>query len=141
MTSNESVDIFDGLLRKFKLLQDGHDSTFSEDIVNSLYKITIEMRKKCQEIFFRVHDVLNNVDNDGEVLVQIIDGIFHREISWGRIFVTLALMIEVMEKSFDSTVKFTKYYDIFVNILKDRIHQWIITNGFWVILLSLNTNI
>lgn len=132
MTDNESVDIFDGLLRKFNLLNDGNNSIFAEDIINSLYAITVEMRKKCKDVLFRVHDVLNS-DDDGDTLDLIIDGVFHNKISWARIFVTLALMIEVLEKSYESISRFTQYYDIFVKILKDRIHPWIITNGFWVI--------
>ena len=136
MTENESIDIFDGLLRKFNLLHDGQNSILAEGIINSLYTITVEMRIKCKDVFFRVHDVLNS-DDDGDTLDRIIDGIFHNKISWARIFVTLALMIEVLEKSYETIVRFTQYYDIFVKILKDRIHPWVISNGFWVILLKI----
>lgn len=132
MNCEDSLVIFDGLLRKFGMVTEnkGLVSNITDEHINALHEIVSDTRKKCSKVFLDVQDIID--DDDSRNFSYIFVGLFHDEITWGRVFVAFALAVEVLDKIYQYTDMYTMYYNAFVKVLKNQIHPFVMSNGYWV---------
>ena len=119
-----SVNILDGLLSKFKLTSSAINPEY-DNVVDSLYVITIDTRKRGLKILESVHTLPD------DSLQQVLNGLFDDNITWGRVFMSFALIVEVLEKECFHPNSFNHNYNIFVNAFKSKIKPWVTANGCW----------
>ena len=132
MNCEDSIDIFNGLLRKFGMVTESKAlvSNIKDEHINALYEIVSDTRKKCSKIFLEVQDIID--DDDSRNFTYIFVGLFHDEITWGRVFIAFALVVDVLDKINQYTDMYTNYYNAFIKVLKNQIHPFVMSNGFWV---------
>ena len=121
----DSVAIFNGLLKKFKM-NTYEDSKADPKIVNALHAIVMTIIERSGDVLEDVHKM------DEDSFPHILNGLFDSHISWGRIFMSFALTITMLEKVYFSPDTFNRKYNLFTCFLKNRLENWIIENGAWV---------